>query len=460
MRMHRLFNQARKFRHRRHAAAMLAVISCTVTPAAAGVGRPPDILLVSVDTLRADHMSGYGYGRDTSPNIDRLMADGVRFTEARTVVPLTCPALGSMLTTLEPHIHGSTRNGIQVRPGLESFPKVFADAGYQTAAFVANWALQDRLCGLSEHFQVWREVLERRRWLFSRREADAADLTDDAVAWLEGFARRPGRPPLLLWVHYMDPHSLYILHEQYLDQLDLAGGAAFFSASRRYDTEIAHADHHIARLLAAADELLDPANTVILFTSDHGESLGDHGYWGHGRHVYENVLRIPLSITWRGHLEPATLEASALIVDIAPTLLSLAGVGGEHAFAGFDWAPILRRDAAGPEGRITYFQGHRGTVDPKEDPGNLRRKGLLEVGRVQGTTKEVYVVRKGERRVFDVASDPQEQHSLVAPDSEVSEALQAWHEEVEAWLERSGDAPPPEISEEDLEKLRALGYLE
>lgn len=438
------------------AAGVLVIAGAAFSEAADD--RPPDILLVSVDTLRSDRMSGYGYERETSPNIDRLMADGVRFTEARTVVPLTCPALGSMLTTLEPHEHGSTRNGIRVRAGLESFPKVLAEAGYRTAAFVANWALQDHLCGLAEHFDVWEEVLERRRWLFSKREADAEDLTDEAVGWLEDFARRPDRPPLLLWAHYMDPHSLYILHEEYLDQLELSGGATFFSASRRYDTEIAHADHHIERLLTAADEHLDPDNTIILFTSDHGESLGDHGYWGHGKHVYENVLRIPLSITWRGRLEPGTIDASALIVDVAPTLLSLAGIG--HSFAGFDWTPVLRGETAEPNGRVTYFQGHRGTVDPEEDPTDLRRKGLLEVGRLDGTTKEVYVVRKSKRRVFDVAGDPQELESLVAPGSEVSAELKQWYEEVQAWLAQRGDEPPPEISDEDAEKLRALGYLE
>jgi arylsulfatase A-like enzyme len=306
---------------------------------------------------------------------------------------------------------------------------------------------------------VWREVLERRRWLFSKREADAADLSDDAISWLREFAERDERPPLLLWVHYMDPHSLYILHREYLDQLGISGGA-FFSASRRYDTEIAHADHHIGRLLEAANELLDPANTIVIFTSDHGESLGDHGYWGHGRHVYENVLRIPLSFTWRGHLQPGTIGTSALIVDIAPTLLSLAGVGDGHAFQGFDWAPVLRGEAAEPDGRVTYFQGHRGTVDPKEDPSNLRRKGLLEVGMVQGTTKEVYVVRKDERRSFDVVLDPEEQHNRVAPDSEISAELRAWFDEVTAWLEQSGDEPPPGLSQEDADKLRALGYLE
>jgi arylsulfatase A-like enzyme len=257
----------------------------------------------------------------------------------------------------------------------------------------------------------------------------------------------------------MDPHSLYILHREYLDQLGLLGGA-FFSASRRYDTEIAHADRHIGRLLEAANELLDPANTIVIFTSDHGESLGDHGYWGHGRHVYENVLRIPLSFTWRGHLQPGTIGASALIVDIAPTLLSLAGVGDGQAFQGFDWAPVLRGKAAEPDGRVTYFQGHRGTVDPKEDPSNLRRKGLLEVGMVQGTAKEVYVVRKDERRSFDVVLDPEEQHNRVAPESEISAELRAWFDEVTAWLEQSGDEPPPGLSQEDADKLRALGYLE
>jgi arylsulfatase A-like enzyme len=439
-----------------------AIVAAAAAPVRAddAVYRP-DVLIVTVVTLRSDHLSGYGYERNTSPTIDRLMADGVRFTEARTVVPLTCPALATMLTSLEPHVHGSTRNGIPIPKGLSSFPKVFAEAGYETAALVGNWALQDSMCGLAEHFQSWQEILDRRPFAVAKREADATDLTDAALEWLREFGRRSERPPLLLWVHYMDPHSPYMLNRKFLDQVGYSGAAAFFSSTKRYDTEIAHVDHQIGRLLEGAARVLDLDNTITLFTSDHGESLGEHGgYWGHGKHVYENVLRIPLSITWPAVLEPGTIDASTLITDVAATLLALSGVPGGDAFAGIDWSPVLRGEKAEPGGRVTFFQGHRGAVDPVEDPTDLRRKGLLEVGRLEGRRKEIIVVNEGTRHVFDVIDDPGEIRSLVAPDSAPSAELVEWFETIQEWLARAADEPPPEISDEDAERLRALGYIE
>jgi arylsulfatase A-like enzyme len=422
--------------------------------------RFPNILLITVDTLRADHLSGYGYERPTSPNIDRLMNGGVRFTKARTVVPLTCPALSSMFTTAYPHVHGSTRNGIPIRAGMSSFPKLLAHNGYATAAFVSNWALQDRLCGLAEHFEQWEEVLVRRQWVFSKREADARDVTTEAVAWLEGYVDEPGAGPFLLWVHYMDPHSPYVLKREFLEQLGIGDTKGFFSLHNRYDTEIAYVDHNIGRLLERAGELLDLRNTLILFTSDHGESLGDHGYWGHGKHVYENGLQIPLSVTWQGRIEPGQIDAPALITDVAPTLLTLAGFPIPDSYEGLDWTAVFRGDAAEPLDRVTYHQAHRGTVQPTEDATNLRRKGLLEVGRIEKNRKEVIVVRKDWRRVFDLVEDRDEHDSLVPTDSSPTPELMAWLEEVRSWLSRSDELPPPGLEEEDVERLRSLGYVD
>jgi arylsulfatase A-like enzyme len=252
-----------------------------------------------------------------------------------------------------------------------------------------------------------------------------------------------------------------MLNRKFLDQVGYSATAAFFSSTKRYDTEIAHVDHQIGRLLEGAGEVMDLDNTITLFTSDHGESLGEHGgYWGHGKHVYENVLRIPLSITWPAAIEPGTIDTSTLITDVAATLLALAGVPGNDGFSGINWAPVLRGEQPEPEGRVTFFQGHRGAVDPVEDPTDLRRKGLLEVGRLEGRRKEIIVVNKGTRQIFDVTNDPGEVQNLVAPDSPPSAELVEWLETVQEWLARAADEPPPEISDEDAERLRALGYIE
>ena len=248
--------------------------------------RFPNVVILTIDTLRADRLSSYGYRRPTSPNVDRLLASGVRFTQARTVEPLTNPALCSMFTSLYPHEHGATRNGLRLRPGLPSVAGVLQRRGYRTAAFVGNWTLKDRISGLGEHFERYDEVFSRKRWFgVFKSEATAEDLSDAALEWLD--ETNGSRRPFLLWVHYVEPHAPYRLQEGFARPLGIppAGNA---SRSDRYDTEIAFADHHLGRVLAFFDR--DPAlkaNTLFIFTADHGESLGEHGYWGHGRNLHE-----------------------------------------------------------------------------------------------------------------------------------------------------------------------------
>ena len=174
-----------------------------VLPAA--LGADGDVLVVTVDTLRADRLSLNGYHRPTSPAIDSLLQGGVHFRSARTVEPLTAPALASLLTGLAPDRHGSTRNGLRVRPGLPSLPGLLAEAGWETAAFVSNWTLKADLSGLDEHFQVYEEVFTRRRIAGLFRPVAPAE---DGLARLAGgLESRDGSRPLFLWVHFIEPHA-------------------------------------------------------------------------------------------------------------------------------------------------------------------------------------------------------------------------------------------------------------
>jgi arylsulfatase A-like enzyme len=174
----------------------------------------------------------------------------------------------------------------------------------------------------------------------------------------------------------------------------------------------------------------------------------------------ENALHIPLSITWQGRIEPGQIQAPALITDVAPTLLALAGFAIPEPFAGLDWTSVLHEAAAEPLDRVTYHQAHRGTVQPSEDPTDLRRKGLLEVGRIEADRKEVLVLRKDRRQVFDLNEDREESNSLVPSDSAPTEELVTWLEEVRSWLGRSDELPPPGLEDEDVERLKSLGYVD
>jgi arylsulfatase A-like enzyme len=421
----------------------------------------PSILLVTVDTLRADRLSGYGYTRNTSPHIDALLRQGVRFTQARTVEPLTAPALASMLTSLPPQEHGSTRNGMRVRPDLLSVSKILRHHGYKSAAFVGNWTLRDELWGMAGQFDEYEEVMTKARWFgLVKREAMGEDLTDRASEWLSlQLEDQPGRP-FFLWVHYVEPHAPYKLQRAFLDQLGAAPDGDLYSASGKYDSEIAYVDHHISRLLEHAADLVPAAEMITLFAADHGESLGEHGYWGHGRHVYDATLHIPMGITWPGRLEPREIGAPALITDLAPTLLTLVGLPVPDFFQGMDWTPVLWDEEPAPAGRVTYYQAHKGVTSPKEDPNKTRQRGLLEVARVERGMKEILRVPKNLRRLFDLSADPSEQKDLAAPQSEISDDLRTWLETVQAGLAVADQLPPPSLSKEDLAALRALGYLD
>jgi arylsulfatase A-like enzyme len=414
------------------------------------------VVILTIDTLRADHLSSYGYARPTTPNIDRLLASGVRFSDARTVEPLTHPALASMFTSLYPHEHGATRNGLRMRPGLPSVARALGRRGYESAAFVSNWPLKNRISGLGEHFDRYEEVFTRKRWLgLFKDEANAEDLTDAALAWLA--RRRQASRPFLLWVHYVEPHAPYRLHEEMVRPLGIARHGEP-SRVDRYDTEIAFADAQLGRLLAAFER--DPelkANTLFVFAGDHGESLGEHGYWGHGRNLCEPTLKIPLGMAWAGKIRPGTtIDAPALNLDVAPTILGLAGLPSPPGFQGYDWTPVLM-GAPPPRGRVIWFEAHKGAVLSSQEASNARRKGLLAVGVM--ADGRMQILAGGALSLFDLANDPGEAHPL-AGDARLAQRLHDWMDRVQKGLIASDRLGPATVGAEDAEALRALGYTQ
>ncbi len=440
--------------------ATLALAAAPATTAQRRGPRFPNVLLISIDTLRADHLSAYGYRRPTTPHLDRLLARGERFTEARAVEPLTSPSLCSMITSRFPHEHGSTRNGLRIRPGLESLPKLLARRGYRTAAFVGNWTLRDKLTGLGEHFQEYHEIFSRKRWLgLFNSEATGEDLTGAAGDWIEDYLDGEPGHPYFVWVHYVEPHAPYRFQEDFAERLGIRAGRGVSKADR-YDSEIAFDDREVGRLLARLSGSPDrlPPDTLILFLADHGESLGNHGYWGHGRHLYENGLHVPLGFVWPGRIPAGTIEQPALLLDVAPTVLGLLGLPTPASFRGFDWSPVFRGESAPPR-RTMFFQAHKGAVQLAHESADARLAGLLEVGRIDGSRKEVLDLRKGRIHVYDFARDPTESKDLAAPDQTPSESLATWLATVRLGLRAASDIPPADLDAESEAKLRALGYV-
>jgi arylsulfatase A-like enzyme len=443
----------------------LALAATLVATPTAQAARFPDVLLVTIDTLRADRLGAYGYDRPTSPTLDALFARGALFTEARTVEPLTSPASCSILTSRFPHEHGSTRNGLRMRPGLESLPKILARRGYRTTAFVGNWTLKDELSGLGEHFEDYGEVFSRKRWLgMVSSEATGEDLTAELLDWIEAHQETDRPRPYFAWVHYVEPHAPYRFQEDFTERLGL-DPARGVSRSDRYDSEVAFVDREISRLLAGIEQRVGSLDdTLIVVTSDHGENLGEHGYWGHGRHLHEEGLAVPLGIVWKS--QPSRVRAKsridtpALVLDVAPTVLGLLGLPVPDDFRGEDFSGVLAGRGPAPTERLLFFQAHKGAVHGDHASSEARLDGLLEVGSLEGNRKSVLDLRGNRLEIYDLGADPGEHASLTREDSTPGPQLKLWLEAVLAGLRAASDLPVDQLDEESVERLRALGYLD
>jgi arylsulfatase A-like enzyme len=451
-----------------HRSAYLPISFAAVLAAGIGAGgvarplaaadRPPSVLLLTVDTLRTDRMSAYGYERPTSPHIDDLLSRGTKFTRARTVEPLTNPALASMVTGLMPHEHAASRNGLRIKEGLESLPKILARNGWRTAAVVANWTLKDNISGLGEHFEDYLEVFTRRRWFgIVNSEAAAEDVTDDAIGWLGRHFDERAQQPFLLWVHYVEPHAPYVLHKEFVQRLGIDGIDP--PRSDRYDTEIAAVDHQIGRLLDWLERRIEGDRVIIVFAADHGESLGEHNEWGHGRDLYEPGLRIPLGFAWTGNVEQQVVDTPAHIVDIPSTVLDLIGLAPPPSFRGVSWAAVLRGRAR-PTSTAVCYQAHRGAVHGASESDRARSKGLLDVAIIEGERKEILHINGNQRELFDLTADPGELRSLVAPGSTPSQELVRCVGEISSGLGSLDRLSTKKLDDETVEQLRALGYLD
>jgi arylsulfatase A-like enzyme len=261
----------------------------------------------------------------------------------------------------------------------------------------------------------------------------------------------------------VEPHAPYRLQETFAPRLKIPIRSEV-SRSDRYDTEIAFADFHVGRLLAAVQADPDLAsNTLIVFAADHGESLGEHSYWGHGRNLYEPTLHIPLGMVWPGRIRPgATIEAPALNIDVAPTILALAGLPIPPAFEGYDWSGVLRGTGTPPRERTMWFQAHKGAVLSPQEIVSARRKGLLEIAVLSGPEmrKEIFRMNESRHSVFDLLRDPRELRNLAQGRTAASPGLQAWLTDLRQGLANSDRMAKVTIAPEDAQALRALGYAE
>ncbi len=299
----------------------------------------PNVLLVTIDTLRWDRLGAYGARDAATPVLDALAARGLRFETAIAQSPLTAPSHASILTATIPPRHGVRDNGgFALPPPLPTVAEVFQRAGYRTAGFVSGFPL-DRRFGFARGFERYDDRLPRgsgrRRAEYVERRADTT--TDRALRWL---AEEAGATPVggardrawFAWVHYFDPHAPY----------EPPADAASRVPGRPYDGEIAFVDQQLGRLLDALDRSGSGDRTIVLVTADHGEALGEHGEETHGVFLYDATLRVPWVMAGPGVSHGTVTQVLARGVDVMPTLLDLAGLDRPGGLDGRSLATAAR----------------------------------------------------------------------------------------------------------------------
>lgn len=434
----------------------------------------PNVVLFTVDTLRADHLSCYGYHLRTSPNIDKLAAEGVRFEQAHTVIPLTGPAHISLMTSRYPQDHGARINGLSQRDDarLIFLPSVLRKFGYRNAAFVSAWPLTSRLTHLDDWFDVYDEDMPRKYQMFASSRY-AQDVTPRAIEWLESNTDRP----FFLWVHYFDPHSPYHLRKDFANPEQIGAPPAgrppmnqeMRERVQKYDSEIGYADHYIGKLLGTLDDLGLTNNTLVMLMADHGESLGEHDYVGHGRHLYKDIVRIPLIMRLPGYTTPGkVVEREVSLLDVAPTVIDLTVRKKEPnlklpvPFAGRSLAHSLNGGGEPDEETVRYvtFGGKKGFFPRILTTFWMDMDSLpLKMGHTLGPRKVIWTPRETRLEVFNVTADPFElkpaKIKAKAPQYKIETArLRRWFEET------AGEEGKNEMTDKDLEVLKSLGYIQ
>jgi len=397
-------------------------------PAAATVFPDAPVVLISIDTLRADHLPLYGYTAGSTPNIDRLGREGIVFDDLYSHCPLTLPAHASMLTGLLPSHHGVRDNmGFRLGPDHATLATRFHSAGLRTGAAVSAYVLRAST-GIAQGFDVYDDAIEVEGGTESmgNLQRDGAAAVDSLTRWTSD--QKGAR--FFAFLHLYEPHSPYTPPPRH------QGHAS------PYDGEISYADELVGRLIASleAGGLYDRA--IVALTSDHGEGLGEHGEAEHGIFLYRESVHVPLVVRLPGAARAGTRVAGTVAqADLAPTLLELAGLEAE----GLDGVS-LRAALAG-----TAATGH-----PVYSETFYPRYHLGWSELFAATDGRYRYVRAPRPELFDLSSDKGEQRNLAAERTNVAGAMNLWLEQRGA----GGAASAPEEVPSDVrEKLQALGYV-
>lgn len=461
--------------------AALAASSCQREPGAGGP-RPPDVVLISIDSLRADHVGCYGYARDTSPTLDALAAEGVRFENAVSTTSWTLPSHAAMFTGLYDSTHGLVDNGLRLAESHATLAERLKAAGYHTAGFFGGPYLHPTF-GLAQGFDVYENCMttvpdtltdeELRAESRAHEGRSHADVTGPrTLERVRAWSADLDEDPVFLFVHLWDVHYDFLPPAEYVERFDpdYAGdltGVDFLGNPRiapgmprrdyehllaLYDAEIRFTDDMIAGIFDALRAAGRFDDALVIVTADHGEEFLEHGAKGHQKTLFEEVVRVPLIVRAPGSATASVRSEQVRLIDLLPTVLDVAGISVGGDVQGRSLAPLLRGEAL------------------PEEPALLE---LLADGRafraLRTNAGKVISYAPGDaRRYYDLRTDPRERLSLERGDPVLEESLEELKAHtvdalrVRQELRRGVDALAPDAPDLDglLQQLHGLGYID
>ena len=440
---------------------MAAALTCVIVACRGPAGTPQaapgagwNLLLVTLDTLRADRLGCYGRANAETPALDGLAARGVRFDQAQSAVPLTLPSHATILSGLLPPRHGLRENGRGSLPAdVATLATRLSAAGYRTGAFVGAFVLDHRY-GLARGFDRYDDEVPRRGSALEA-ERPGSQVVDRALAWLaempsttsDAAAGAASKKPFFGWVHLYDAHAPYEPPEPFRSR----------HAGDPYGGEVAAVDAQVARLLAALERRGEAARTLVVIAGDHGESLGEHGEPTHGLLLYQSTLRVPLLLAAPGVLAPRVVRQPVGLADLAPTVAALLGqpLQPPDATTPLDGRDLSAALLAGgePSPADLYAESRYPATFGWSPLVALRRQQLKYVAAT--TAKPA-----GSAELYDLATDPGESRDLRAERRRDAATLARALAALDTQLARhQREAAPADADAESRARLQALGYV-
>jgi len=458
-------------------AAATALLACGAADPAPPNPRHPNLLLLTVDTLRADHLSGYGYLRPTSPALDAFFESAVVFEDAHANSSWTLPSLASLLTSLHPSTHGCIDHKSRLHASFRTLAESLRDAGYLTAGIASHTFLRE-VHGLQQGFDSFDDELALNLRL-SHLATSSPQVTQKVVDWLDARSKQSEtQQPWFLWAHYFDPHYVYVARAAASERVGTPSGSEL--PIDLYDGEIAFTDRQLGIVFEKLVELNLVDSTVVVFTSDHGEAFGEHGHDQHGSNLFREVTQVPLAIRAAG-FAPRRVATPVEGVDVMPTVLALLGVDADvgadisgsepnRPHAGRSLVPAMRGHPLPT--RPLLLETRLGRAFHAQAVIDGRWKLLADhTGALTRTANDTLTLRpRGSEPgdpawfLFDRERDPNEQVDVSAANHDLTLRLRRQLEGLVAGAEKNGlQASEPgraDLSDEEIDALRRLGYVD